>query len=782
MNFLKKLKIFSNNSTQNQKTFLDALEGIGDICVYQTKQRIKNKNIEEGLEKIRELVNQFFVIQREDPEKFKKLIFTPELNEIYKQNTKEAETRLHYYPEKNAISFSNAIGQILRIHEAAIDSKNDEISRIASYQICHLISDLTKFPGNDFFVEQLLRSLADLALVAIENRDVSMYSSSIHWYVDTIFRGGEDYDGSSFDLSYLEKFDKHFFISVQRIISNENTSLFNALLGMLVDRVQSVSYREGKIWDFRDYFVEDIQNEFFENIDELHKSSKEIFLKKDLDNWLVNFKNFTSSLGELVDDKNKQEFLELKKDVTSYVIYLYKYRNLLNMVFAICAFCLFKRKPEKIKLIWEYKQPPDSDAHWVGDDIVPGSIEEVLQIYIKSGFRNHFHLWEGHHGAEIYFEKYFILLLARVLLPVTVDQDRPGFYPGIENFELPIHDLHDLSNLEHSLDRLTKYTAELEKDIETIAGVGLSIEVKEELFQVKLIKLYEQIRLKIKNRFDDLLFYQSISKEKLEEFDEDFLNGYDHSSILRSIYDYYDSQFGLLDEEDPNKASVEKTNWGIKTTYDKGAFFDKWHVHYGKIGMSFGEDFGSAENIWILNNIFENCTETKTNFKLFQETYENFSSPIILYINLPGYSASNHILQFKSKKDLETPNIDVRGLIGWSKIQNKYIPVFGLRHEDRKRRAIVLNASNMGKVEQFSPLELGDDSQFEKDDFFIQIRAYSEHQNLMEETLNSPPGWLKEIGDLDTQKNYLRGKVLIDIRKKIIFNKGKEFQGYMFNL
>ena len=75
----------------------------------------------------------------------------------------------------------------------------------------------------------------------------------------------------------------------------------------------------------------------------------------------------------------------MEGDIRDFVTAQFKYSNLTEVAFAIGAYCLFKQKPEYIRYLWEYKQPPDSDAGWIGSDITPNTIISVLQLYLGRG-------------------------------------------------------------------------------------------------------------------------------------------------------------------------------------------------------------------------------------------------------------------------------------------------------------------------------------------------------------------------------------------------------------
>lgn len=114
----------------SQTQFIQALEGIGDVLAFEAKNKKGNKDIIQGLAKIKELVKRFLDIQKNAPDKFERLLLSQDFFDIHKKNKQNVV--LFLAPDKYLISFSAAVNQILRIHEAAIETKNDEISSFAT--------------------------------------------------------------------------------------------------------------------------------------------------------------------------------------------------------------------------------------------------------------------------------------------------------------------------------------------------------------------------------------------------------------------------------------------------------------------------------------------------------------------------------------------------------------------------------------------------------------------------------------------------------------------------
>jgi len=101
MNFLKMPKKQLNNErlARNQERFIKSIEGIGDILAFYTKRRNKIKSVIDGLNRLEKIIEDLFNIQRNEPEKFEKLLLTQEFFDLHKKDKREAQLRLSLSPE-----------------------------------------------------------------------------------------------------------------------------------------------------------------------------------------------------------------------------------------------------------------------------------------------------------------------------------------------------------------------------------------------------------------------------------------------------------------------------------------------------------------------------------------------------------------------------------------------------------------------------------------------------------------------------------------------------------
>jgi hypothetical protein len=768
---------------ERQKKFIAALEGIGDVLVFETKRR-KNKNVIPGLKRIESMIKTFFDIQKRDPDKFEQLILAQEYFEVFRKDEEEAKILLEFLPEKYLITFSTAINQILRIHEAAVDAKNEEISRFAIYHLEWLLAEISQTPKNDLFVEQLLKYLAGVMELAIENQDRSMYAASIRWYIKIVFnRLGQK---GGFDISYLDLFDKYFFSSAKYIISRSQTSLFENLVSFLVDGIQIPSYNKGKIWDYglqirefdaKKYSRLDKEYEINGWVKALANSEKDLDTKEKREKWLEKFEGLKTMLAPHLNKEQKENARKIEAEIREFVDAQFKYNNLLEILFAIGAYCLFKQRPEYIKYLWEYKQPSDSVISWMGPDIVPNTPDGVVSLYFKKGlFERKFDFWEGHHGSEVYYKKYFLLLLARTLQPLKANTE--GKYEQIEAYDLPDLHIHQLSDLERSGDDLANLATDLETEKDTLYRLGFNIEASNELFYAKIIPFLQELKRKAIERIKNLQREKKISQKKIEEFKDEVLKEFKRLTRLRNIFVYYELYKdktggiyeGVLDRFEINKVS------------DKAAFFDEWHVHYLDWGSNYGRELALGENSQLFEKIAKQCKEiNEGDFEKSLGQFEDLADIIIITTNVAFIFLENSE-NFKPKWHRDTPQVDVDSFEGCYSFMGIDIPIFETYHVGSGKKILMLAKSKLGTLTQYSPLNEGENEELRKDMFYINIQAYSEKPELVKQIIQKPPEWLKKVGDEETQKDYLREKVLIHIFERFEYTTNEEFEGYKLEL
>jgi len=505
------LKKFSRNRSwkAEQDRLFFALEKIVNVALVKT-ERGDNQSVKEILNELEVVFRRFWQLKKENPDKFDSLLWSKdffdkyvmpsqgrekELTDDASKKTKSAEELkteasllLSFTPDKQLKGLTVFLNSFEKIWKSALRNDNDEITRYVVYHLNWLLAELTQEPSNGLFIEEFLRLLNSIAWTAIKNSkggkdiDPSVYSASFRWYTNIVFNTSRQKRGN-FDLSYLEQFDRHFFSSVKYMISENQTSLFQAFVHWLIDGLLITTYNKGKIWDYghlilyndsEKYGELDKKSEIGHRVKELANIEHDLYTKEKLDWWIKKFDELKETLEPNFDAKQKEEARRIEEDIRDFAVSQFKYNNLLGIAFAIGAYCLFKRKLEYIKYLWEYKEPPDADGSWVGHNIVPDTIDSVVSFYFsKAVIERRFDFWEDHHGSERYYNQYFVLLLARVLEKIRPKGE--GKYEDLEHHNLPDLDVHRLSDLEHSVDVFIKAAQELKGEKHILSTLGFEV-------------------------------------------------------------------------------------------------------------------------------------------------------------------------------------------------------------------------------------------------------------------------------------------------------------------
>lgn len=780
-----KNRLSRKTTTSKQKIFVQSFEGIGDILVYETKRQ-KNKLVQDGLQKISDLIKEVFEIEKNDLKRFKQIMFSKNFFELYKKDKTEAILCLDFDSEKYLTGFLTPINQIVRVYEAAISSQNEEISRFAVYNINWVLAVLSSRKNNELFIKQILRKLSEISRIAVQRNDVSVYAAAIYWYVDIVFNKlGKE---ANFKIIYLNLFDDFFFSIVKYIVSENQTSIFKSLVKSLVDGIHIRNISHGAVWKYAQLLLVenpekssqlDQTDKIQQKASELEGSVDELFTLENLNKWLSKFEVLKNILEPVLSNEQMKIASTLEQEIRDSATSEFKYQNLLEIVFAVGAYCLFNQKYPYIKYLWEYNQPPDSDSIWIGHEIIPNSLDGVVQFYYRKGlFDRKFDFWEDHRGSEKYFKQYFLLLLLRVLNKIPFDTE--GKYQQIENFRLPGHHVNRLSDIEHSIDTFFQLSDELKKSANLLFEIGIEPEKSDVLFEAKLIPFLNKLKGEAGRQIVEINRMGKISQKKVEEFKEGVLKGFDEATKLRDIFkDYLETYENRVKEKN---VSI-KNCFRINTIDHKAAFFDEWHIQYHGWGENYGRELAEIEDTYLLDKISAECKEIQKDE--FVPTLEKFKNPdnIIIFTTSIGiYRFFEESNRYVPKWKKGTEQITVGSFIGWYEFKQLLIPVFHTFHHRINKQILILDKTKIGKLIQLTPLTDEDDANKLKDIFYINIQAFSEDEKLMQEFLKNPPVWLRNYGEESKQKEMLLERVLVQIFEKFEYKKSDDFEGYRLML
>ncbi|MBW4461817.1 MAG: hypothetical protein KME47_16485 [Nodosilinea sp. WJT8-NPBG4] len=776
---------------EKQNKLISAFEGVGDILSYEVRNRRSDKYLTQTLREMRIVIKDFLDLKFSHPEEFEKLLLPPDFHEEYQDIDRDTQFLINLKPEKYFITFTLAISQFSRIHEVAAEAKNLEIGNFALVNFVKLLRDMSQKPGNELFVKQVLNSFSLIQRKAISAKDtMSANTASIGWYANIVF----DATADSFELSYLDLFNEYFFRSAQFLISKGATEIYERLISNLTNGIHLPSGKLVSPADYKDMLevklVEDYSRAnakylLEQRFDELESFYEKAMSPKDYIEFLDKMEPI-SNIEEIRSLCHKDEVIgdmpnQVRKDLTN----LIKKKNLDSLLIAFGAYCLFKQRYDYIKHMWEFNQPPDSDAMWLNHSIVPLTLEGVIAQYSRRDyFESKFSIyWDDHHGARIYFDKYFLLLLMKALQ--VKGQTREILQQRIETFRIPAKtDIHFLSSLNDSIDRYVILGSQIYQDQSMAENVGFDLTQSELWFDFGFDLFMKTLKSKIEIHLNQLLKTKTISKTRIQEFRNNFKKSFEKAVKIRKIFVNYD----LFEDRSQSESDELKEQFASGSILDKAAFFEDWHSHYIQVGETYGRQYAVDEDSNLLETLInwsmpvdhENFSDT---LEMFEEDIDNV---FILAINSSLNNFFRKHSEFKSKwtnQNLVSEN-DLQSLAGWLEFTGFDIPIYEIYCEPREKFILVLNRKKLGRLIQYLPkkgwrAKSRNDSEAMTGNFYLGIDSFSEDPTLMNSFLKEPPDWLSEYEGETSQREFLETQALLEISESFEMVKAEDFQGYV---
>jgi hypothetical protein len=810
MNLQKTLKkLLKNKDTSNQYNFIYYLEGIGDVLSSETRRK-NNRLVFDGLEKINDIILKTFEIRKSNPKKFTKLIYENEIAEILARNEDNAKLLIEINPNKYLIGFSTSINQIFRVYESANNLKSKETKEISLGFIIRILSFLSNSSKeNEIFIKHILNKFLEIIIDSIKyNNEQDIPPALFEWYIAIIFNSTAKKD-DSFNIEYLKLFNYYFGWMIRYVISEHKLSLFklfiNSLNGFnllpyryasdLIWNIQTMAYREAN---------DKKNNEFSKTIDSIFNEGKYIDSVEDFKNWTAKLKDFESNIKPIFNEEQEKKAQDIYGELSIRVLLQLKYNNVINTAFEIGTYCLFKEKYSYIRYLWEYKQPSDADSKWVGPDIIPENLENVIRLYFKKdSWLRKFIIFEDHHGSEIYFKKYLILLLIKTLqASKTLNLNAIVTYinqtKNIDFNFLSRMDIYLLNDIIHSINEL-KEAANGLKDYNMLYEIGLinSRDDKKE-FDIIFNDISDFLD-KLKNESEKLVTIlnqsQPLSGSKISSFKEGFINGLYESANMRKSFTYL---FGSFKDEtsNDNEGIRNKLRFGTAVTENRAAFFDEWYVSYSNIAEAIGRNFGIDENTELFKQITQCCS--KISIDEIDGRIEKFNN-INDVVMLTTFSAIFELFEItKDKRYKQNPNRinnpfsdksddkTINSLcIGYFNFNGTEIPIYETGDTRTvQNQLLILDKTNTGSLTQYTPLFPSEDKNLIMNGFLINILDLANHNNqpdiesMVENFIKNPSGGLKNIENEEERRDYLKGLVLMQIYERFEFAKANDFIGY----
>ena len=768
---------------KSQEEFISALEGIGDILVFETKNRKNNQYIIEGLKQIQDISEKFFALQNSQPGKFSKLLYSHELLQLHEANQLEASSQLQFFPKKYLVALMAIVNQFLRLHEVALEVKNLEIARLSLYNLIWLLSNLSQAINHDQSIKTLIRVIADLRYTNQQIQDEFSYTLSVTWYTSVVFK-------NSFKLGYLGEFGSYFVSSIHEIISSGKTQVFEQLVSTLhdsgdikhndkymVEELQSFLWQIG----YKSYNEANQNEQLGKKLNKLNFLASELRTQEQVNQCLELFKELQDIIFRCFSSVNQEEIQNQLEEVHTNLVFRFKFNNLIYLMFDIGAYCIFKNRYDYIYKLWTFRQPNDADAMWLGHDIVPVSLLGLFNFYFQNTFGSAI-LWDNHHGSRRYFDQYFLILLLREFLnsQVITNQARQNL---VSTFQIPDNiNSRVLSDISYNVNRLIPIARELTNLSDSLQILGFDTNQLNDAIEDGLIIFLESLKPKADEQLDKQLRSRKISKTKVEQFKSEFFKGYNEQASVRYLF----KNFGLYDDKTHEVGDININLFGLSELYKKAIFFEEWYVDYGDTGFDYGQNFARSEDSELIVRILKACnlSENLTLDNIIENLKDNLDNFIIIGVNARFNDFLYNSDRFKAKGIDGESDLNIPGFLGSYIYGNYKIPAFNYfcqipTEEGLPNQAtLVIDKNHLGKLIQYKPVTADEPYQIEQH-FAFHISAFAEDEMLMNKSLQQPPDFVVAKDNESKQRAYLETQVLIRIYEKFTLENDPNFSGYL---
>lgn len=254
-----------------------------------------------------------------------------------------------------------------------------------------------------------------------------------------------------------------------------------------------------------------------------------------------------------------------------------------------------------------------------------------------------------------------------------------------------------------------------------------------------LVDSFISERTKYENtKLADALLDQDI----IAEFKKEVLEGYEKSALAISVF----KKTGRL--KILKSATKGFLSYGWNRIYDKYGFISGWHIGVAHQTHSYGSQIARSENRHIAETLL-----SKPNFQIDDfETWlkrlrqNNKKSWFIVSVRV----SELHMI-FNRKDDIGKHIVEdhSRGDVYFKGLQQIH-PVHHVHEDSLPKGLYAVPADDIGKLE----IKGSEDEPVK-----ISIDAYSHSDKMLNSITKSPPDWLKEKGDTDAQKAFLKTQV-----------------------
>jgi hypothetical protein len=597
---------------------------------------------------------------------------------LLNKENKESENPYWTEEENYSSSFNSILVFYSECIKVAIESNKINIANEFKNSFNRILRKYLLKKKNDSLLEMFLKKQEELFKYCIDTDNVLSHPFGYHWYYDLTFDWSNTY--GSFDLNYLQLFDKQLFKYIQYAIEKRNKKWLSSWIDWLHHGIGFMDLNEFSSYTYFEEYTQDLDemDNKFRNINSLEKYND--FVKEFT---LLNEK-FKNKDSINVDENEKKQNEVIKKALTNYL-----FHNAKHLLFSSFAYSLYKNSYDLLYEMLNINNSSKSDVIMIGHKVLPQNIIDIIDLLMIRKDEEYYDVNSKFIFGEPFSEnKYYEAMLTFILIIHLKIENNNIFF---NNEKYSISELMFLKEkvnyLKENINDIKIYKDELKKQNEEF---DLEIS-KQELMDV-LNKLFSDIESKIKGKIDD----SKISENRVKELYNGFYNEYENSSDnIRNTLSTIDGN--IFKQEDYNENNKK---FGLKNKLPRRFFVEETNTCVEYLGKQYAEDFIRAINTEILKSILNKSKNIFIN-QLDEAIKEIGQNNVIIFSTYCSKVLKNndnfkHSWEIQNKDYLINPS-------AYYRYEKNNIPIFSFFTNFNDSKTFIINRKNFLTLIEYEP-------------------------------------------------------------------------------
>lgn len=741
MNFL------SQTDQRRYDAFVRGVEGAGDILVRASELNAKDSYVHAGIRRLSAIGAR-----------------------VIRQLASDAYSKSDW----KLACVSSVTSQLLRVFEASAKNGNLDTARQAGAALTDVLAEAVARPKLEDVVEEALRAItATGRIVGGGQADSRCGDIATSWYVDVVLNQQSPIH-RGFDFSYLARCDHYYSQAIRTLVADGDASRFKRCVGYLVRGVQLSGHPAQELYDYIGLVTVEvasrvradpsIRERLWEVPATLSKGLESCREPRALQEWLATFGALHAAVLPVLDRANVESASRLARDIRFGAIGEFLRKHLLTLMFGCGAYAWFKKRPELIRILWEYKQPPDANAVWCGDDIVPTTLQELVRLYFSDdpGDRGA-EWWEDHHGSEAHYRAYFCLSLGRFLIDIPADETQR--VAEIEDFSLPAMRPQQYNWVLNEVPRCHGAIKEIVDGEVSITAVGFR-RGTENLFATRCRRFVDRISECATAALHAYVRDQPLSTQRVAQFSYQVLRGYAGAAVLPRVFiDRGRWRDRTREGPPPNVPVVSVTR-----VEQKAPFLADWFSGYHEFGAQYGATLAKRHDAMIFNAIAGVAgARTVRELPVLLESWGDGAAPVVIatprgveWLRAGRLFESSRPAKAHLGPDLPAPFGSIR--VGATTLSVYRIVAQGLRCE-----LLIMDLSRTGDLVYFAPHDAAEAVGHLCGGIWMDVAPDPQETSAEQDLLRASPNRLRDQEDASDQDRDIAGRVRITLEIRSLF-------------